>query len=77
MVFQAFNSVKHIFKFHMYPFIFKTAIDVIKSVIFVGIIPTLGFDNDKVDFVIAESDLLKGSEINRRFFLFKLLYFFL
>ena len=64
--------------FDIYSFAIKIARDVSKAVDEVNTIPTLGFINDIVDAEIADPDPIKISVIiNKTFFLFKLLYFFL
>ena len=66
------------FVVEMYSCVIKIAIDVIRSVLLVTTIPKLVFSLDNLDEVIAEPDPFKVSvKIQRIFFLFKLLYFFL
>ena len=56
----------------MYSVVIRTAIDVIRAVLLATIEPTLGFNGDNEDDVIAEQDPVQISEkIRRLFFLFK------
>ena len=62
----------------MYLLVIKIAIDVNEAVEQVNTVPMLGFNNDILEVVIAGADPYKSSFIiNKTFFLFKLLYFFL
>ena len=58
---QSLNLVSPIFNFEMSSLVFKIALEVNRAEIPVAIIPTLGFNNDNVDVVIAEPDPIKNS----------------
>ena len=75
---QSHSFVYRNFNLLIYSFVIKIAIDVNKAVEEVNTIPMLGFINDIVEVPIADPDPIKISvTINRIFFLFNHLYFFL
>ena len=72
------NIVYPIFKFEMYSFVIKIAIDVNKAVEEVNTLPMLGIISDIVELPIDDPDPINVSVIfNNSFFLFNDLYSFL